>query len=91
MSAQELKDKEFSFSLRDRLAKYCEDNDLMLSLRHPKNEKMLLDMIVYCSLGDEEQGLENLRETSNFLVTFPASAPRPPGSSRRSFPGAKLT
>ena len=66
----ELKDKEFSFSLRDRLAKYCDDNDLMLSLRYPKNEKMLLDMIVYCSMGDEEQGLENVRETSNFLVAF---------------------
>ena len=70
MSAQELKDKEFSFSLRDRLAKYCEDNDLMLSLRCPKNEKMLLDMIVYCSLGDEEQGLENVRETRNFLLAY---------------------
>ena len=29
---------------------------------------MLLDMMVYCSLGDEEQGLENVRVTSNFLL-----------------------
>ena len=70
MSAPELKDKEFSFSLRDRLANYCEDNELMLSLRCPNNEKMLLDMIVYCSMGDEEQGLENVRETNNFLQAF---------------------
>ena len=66
----ELEDKEFSFCLRDKLAKYCDDNDIFLSLQDPRNEKMLLDMIVYCSLGDEEQGLENLRETSNFLVTY---------------------
>ena len=45
----------------------------MLSLRCPNNEKMLLDMIVYCSMGDEEQGLENIREMSNFLMTFPQS------------------
>ena len=64
----ELEDKEFSFCLRDKLAKYCDDNDIFLSLQNPRNEKMLLDMIVFCSLGDEEQGLENVRETRNFLL-----------------------
>ena len=29
---------------------------------------MLLDMIVYSSMGDEEQGLENLKETYNFIL-----------------------
>ena len=69
----ELEDKEFSFCLRDKLAKYCDENDIFLNLQDPRNEKMLLDMIVYCSLGDEEQGLENIRETSTFLMTFPQS------------------
>ena len=62
-------DKEFSFLLRDRLTKYCDDNSIDLSHESPKH-KMLLDMIVYCSMGDEEQGLENVRETNNFLQAF---------------------
>ena len=69
----ELEVKEYSFCLRDKLAKYCDENDIFLSLLKPKNGKMLLDMIVFCSLGDEEQGLENIREMSNFLMTFPQS------------------
>ena len=61
-------DKEFSFCLRDRLVKYCDDNDIILSVIHQRARKdmMLLDMIVYSSMGDEEQGLENLKETYNF-------------------------
>ena len=63
-------DKEFSFCLRDRLAKYCDDNDIILSVIHQRARKdmMLLDMIVYSSMGDEEQGLENLKETYNFIL-----------------------
>ena len=60
-------DKEFSFLLRDRLTKYCDDNSIDLSHESPKH-KMLLDMIVYCSMGDEEQGIENVKETYNFLM-----------------------
>ena len=52
----ELEDKEFSFCLRDKLAKYCDDNDIFLSLQDPRNEKMLLDMIVYCSVGGRGAG-----------------------------------
>ena len=72
MSAPE--DKEFSFLLRDRLTKYCDDNNILLILdpfsSKASKHKMLLDMIVYSSMGDEEQGLENVKETVEFLSTF---------------------
>ena len=73
-------DKEFSFCLRDRLVKYCDDNDIILSVIHQRARKdmMLLDMIVYSSMGDEEQGLENLKETYNFIL-----------AARRQFRGAR--
>ena len=69
-------DKDFSFLLRDRLTKYCDDNNILLVLEGSSasnkvsKHKMLLDMIVYSSMGDEEKGLENVKETFNFLVTF---------------------
>ena len=70
MSAPE----EFSFLLRDRLTKYCDDNNILLILdpfsSKASKHKMLLDMIVYSSMGDEEQGLENVKETVEFLSTF---------------------
>ena len=70
MSAPE----EFSFLLHDRLTKYCDDNNILLILdpfsSKASKHKMLLDMIVYSSMGDEEQGLENVKETVEFLSTF---------------------
>ena len=65
-----MEDKEFSFYLRDKLSKYCDDNAILLSLSKPKNHPILMDMIVYSSLGDEEQGMENIKETYNFLMAY---------------------
>ena len=63
-------DKEFCFYLRDKLEKYCDDNSILLSLSKPKNHKMLMDMIVYSSMGDDEQGMESIKETHNFLMAY---------------------
>ena len=70
MSATETEDKEFSFYLRDKLTKYCDDGNILLSLSKPRDHKMIIDMIVYCSMGDEEQGLESIKETYNFLLAY---------------------
>ena len=68
MSATE--DKEFNFYLRDKLSKYCDDGAILLSLSKPRNHRIVLDMIVYSSLGDEEQGMESVKETHNFLMAY---------------------
>ena len=66
----ENEDKEFSFYLRDKLTKYCDDGNILLSLSKPRNHRMILDMIVFCSMGEEEQGLESIKETYNFLLAY---------------------
>ena len=69
MSVEEVEDNIFDFKVKDRLIKECEDKGYKLSkdsLRNP----MILDMIVYCSLGREEEALLNLKTTHDFIRRY---------------------
>ena len=69
MSVEEVEDNIFDFKVKDRLVKECEDKGYKLSkdsLRNP----MILDMIVYCSLGREEEALLNLKTTHDFIRRY---------------------
>ena len=79
-----VEDNTFDFKVRDRLKKECEERNFHMG--EDTLSMMFLDMITYCSRGNEEAAVLNLIATtvtpvacSAWLATA-ALVPRPPQS-----------
>ena len=63
-----VEDKTFDFLVRDRLKKECEERHLLPLSGDPRNHDQLsLDMITYCSRGNKEEAVRNLKATKDFM------------------------
>ena len=61
-----IEDNTFDFKVRDRLLEECKNADYDLHY-NPNDNKVMMDMITYCSQGNEEEALLNLKTTKEFL------------------------
>ena len=64
-----IEDNTFDFKVRDRLLKECKNADYDLHY-NPNDNKVMMDMITYCSQGNEEEAVLNLKTTKEFLRRF---------------------
>ena len=61
-----IEDNTFDFKVRDRLLEECKNADYDLHY-NPNDNKVMMDMITYCSQGNEEEAILNLKTTKEFL------------------------
>ena len=64
-----IEDNTFDFKVRDRLLEECRNADYDLHY-NPNDNKVMMDMITYCSQGNEEEAVLNLKTTKQFLRGF---------------------
>ena len=60
-----IEDNTFDFKVQDRLKKECKDRPPLFPYDPLKNH-LLLDMIAYCSQGNQEEAVLNLKTTLKF-------------------------
>ena len=70
-----VEDNSFDFKVRDRLQKECRERNWKLRRYEydSKNNRVMIDMITYCSQGDEEEAVRNLISTKMFMDRFKSS------------------
>ena len=79
-----VEDNSYDFQVRDRLLKECKKMNYKLHY-NPDDHALMLDMITYCSQGNQEEAVLNLKTTKEFqdrfisvstrLLSFPTSFP----------------
>ena len=78
-----VEDNIFDFKVKDRLIKECKDKNYLTLFSDPTKNQILLDMITYCSLGNQDEAILNLKTTMEFEEDFEDARmslpPPPPG------------
>ena len=64
-----IEDNTFDFKVRDRLQKECRERSWKLR-RFPEDNRIMIDMITYCSQGNEEEAALNLQTSMDFKDGF---------------------
>ena len=65
-----VEDNIFDFKVKDRLLKECKDKSYRTLFSDPTKNQILLDMITYCSLGNQDEAILNLKTTMEFEEDF---------------------
>ena len=68
-----IEDNTFDFKVQDRLKKEFKDLDLRHLFSDPLKNQLLLDMIAYCSQGNQEEAVLNLKTTLKFEGDYEAA------------------
>ena len=55
-----VEDNSYDFKVRDRLQKECRERNWKL-VRNTEDNRAMIDMITYCSQGNEEEAVQNLK------------------------------
>ena len=74
-------DNSYDFLVRDRLFQECKDMNYKIHY-DPEKNKLMIDMITYCSQGNQDEALRNLMTTKEFQDRFKSLCSRlniPPG------------
>ena len=58
-------DNTFDFHVRDRLLEECKKMDYKIH-HEPEENKLMMDMITYCSQGNRDEAILNLKATKEF-------------------------
>ena len=79
-----VEDNIFDFKVKDRLIKECKDKSYGPLFSDPLKNQILLDMIAYCSMGNLDEAILNLKITMDFEEDFEGvrqnlPPPPPPG------------
>ena len=64
-----IEDNTFDFKVRDCLLEECRKENVVLHYNHNDN-KVMIDLITYCSQGNVEEAILNLKSTIEFLENF---------------------
>ena len=64
-----IEDNTFDFKVRDRLLEECRNENYVLHY-NPNDNKVMIDLITYCSQGNVEEAKLNLQATIEFLENF---------------------
>ena len=66
-----VEDNTFDFKVRDHMLCECKiDLDLISMHFNPLEKQILIDMIAYCSNGNQEEAVINLKTTSKFVEKY---------------------
>ena len=60
-------DNTFDFKVRDRLVKECRERNWKLLHSCTEDPRVMIDMITYCSQGNEEEAVLNLKASKEFM------------------------